>query len=342
MEIKSVDFKKVTRVKTKDGLLMYKLGDEVQIGTKCLKEMCKYYDIPGTLVDIDTSLGVNFVQQAMCTDSMRQNPQFVVVDGVAVNPLDPKSKFVPDERFEEFTHTLEQMGYHVEPVKASDGIIRKKVELNDTEEALKFNHDIFSKQVIIDRLPEGGVSISGQVTRLACTNGSRVKEKELNVLSRSGIPSDSKVTSVIASVFTFNISEYFRKLWYNKGNLIPCSVGDYLGMRHDLESLIGVEADNYFPLQPLIDHYEPQNIDIQSIDRQTLKTIPAGVSYYAAYNFLTNGIKKVKNARLQDEIAVARWASPSVIRKLKAVHSVQYQGEPQFSEDLVAHLQGDK
>lgn len=321
----------------KVGTLSYATPEGIEVKEKELRDICTYYSVPATLLNIDTRFGTNTLQEVL--NSHVEKVEILAEDGMH-QVLDPKSKFVEDKNFEIIINRFSELT-KTEPV-ISKNSFSKTVEFKIESDSNTFLSDVFSKSVQVIRLPQGGVALTSKLLRLVCTNGMILPDSQFKSLYRTG-----NVTDVIASAFVdnftgFNIDSYFRSLFHKDGEPLQASVADYLGMAGTLKEILGDDndmADILFPTEPIETFYASQGIDLSKISRSLQGRMPSGIDYYSCFNILTNGAKAAE-ATLDNHIKVANWAKPSRLLQLKN-SEVSFKGMPFFSEVDVKSRMGD-
>lgn len=327
----------------------YHIEDDV------LERMCKWNRVPTSLLDVDRQHQLALTQQVLGLVFGNKIPELVVDTDKnrVLSYIAPKHGWVPDEVFidMDFDKWLLDSGFNVQGEEKVFGASRRKTYTflsNDTDPNYNFMGDTFKKQLIIERMPEGGIAITFGLLRLVCTNGMTVNEKMFqknfkqvqlgNEALRAFIP------QFAASVANMSLAQYLHDLWTDsEGNMLRASVGDYIGMRNTLKSITDEDnADLMFPMQPIEQHYESQGININKLTYSQRDMIPAGVSYYDSFNFLTHGVKAKETGELDlgEKLKVANWSRPSRINKLKN-SSIAYKGQPYFSPEQIHRQAGD-
>lgn len=334
-------------------ILNYNITDLVQIGTdlgnsevtiprKMVEDLCKYHKLPTTLLGIDAKYGLNTTLELL-QKQVKDIDVLVDDNGKALSVLDPKSTFVTDEEFDEKVEDLKLLCDFEKDDTRLVGA-EKKVTLSFpiAKENDSFIGDLFQKRLDIVRLPQGGVAMNLGLLRLICTNGCMTMDKEYNHMSRRGMFSIEGLQQFANLLGGVNLQTYFENLWTKDGEMLEASVSDFLGMKRTLTQITDKDiADYYFNAEPIEDHYLQQNVDIYKVNDKLRSRMPSGMTYYDAFNVLTNAVKQAPDSTLQDRIQVASWAKPSRLLQLKQ-SAISYHGRPYYSEQRIAHLKGDQ
>lgn len=325
---------------TEDGF--YETPEGIKLHKQALQDVCDFHKIPQTLLSIDKKYHTNtFIDVAKAVteevEILRSD------DGSCIQVLDPKSNFVSDEQFFEVGEMIKKLSGL--DIKEQENGFGKTYEfqLPANEESDTFVGDLFQKSVKIDRLPQGGVNLSTLLLRLICTNGATMKDAQYYSLIRSGQVSDAIAQVFVDKVQNLNLGEYFKTLFYHNGEPVIASVSDYLGMRDTLKTITELEPealDAYFPVEPLSEFYEAQNIDITKLNRGLLNRLPSGLKYFEAWNILTNGAKLAERT-IRNEMKVADWARNTRMTSIQASDLV-FSGMPTFSQATIHQRMGDK
>lgn len=324
---------------TEDGF--YETPEGVKLQTKQLQDVCEFHKIPQTLLTIDKKYHTNtFIDVAKTVTE--EIEVLIDSDNSLVQVLDPKSNFVTDEHFYEIGEMVTKLS-GLELKETNSGFNKTfEFQLPANAESDTFVGDLFQKSVKIDRLPQGGVNLSTWLLRLICTNGATAKDSQYYSLIRSGQVSDAIAQVFVDKVQNLNLNEYFKTLFYHKGEPVIATVADYLGMRDTLKSITDLEKealDAYFPVEPLQEFYDAQNIDITKLNRNLLNRLPAGLKYFEAWNILTNGAKLAEKS-IRNEMKVADWARNTRMTSIQASDLV-FTGMPQFSQQTIHQRMGD-
>ena len=270
------------------GSTEYQMEDGTLVGVRQLTDYCKYYDVPATLLRVDNKFSTNTFQQIA---SKTTSEVEFLRNGEKVQFLDPKSKYLSDERFELL---VEQTKRHtgIEPTIKKSGLDVVAEFTSPLVHEDEFLGDAFSKSFRLERLPQGGLDLATTILRLVCTNGMTLPDKQYHTLSRKAEMPAELMTSFYDSVSNLNVGNYFKSLFTNNGEQIQASVSDYMGMATTL-SQINIDGDPeiFFPLTGIQDFYKAQGIDITSISKPLLSRLPSGLLYYQCFNILTHAAK---------------------------------------------------
>lgn len=318
------------------GATEYETPEGYVLKKKDLQEVCDYYSIPGTLLAVDTKYNTNTFQQIASKASVTVG---LVTNDEQFQVLDPKSVFLQDDRFELLVEaTKRHTG--VEPVIKTNGFSTQATFTAPSTDKDSFIGDAFNKSFRLERLAQGGLDLTTQLLRLACTNGMMVPEKQYHTLSRKSEMPEEVMTAFYDSVLNLDIDGYFKTLFTKNGEPLQASVADYLGMSTTL-SKIGVEnVEVFFPTEEIELFYKAQGVDITTINRNILNRLPSGLQYYQCFNILTHAAKLVKKTR-ENEVAVASWCRPSRMQQLMQ-SDITIKGAPKFDFNTIKSRMGDK
>ena len=329
----------INKWEKKDGMVVtaegYKLSEE-QVGAQC-----DFLRVPKTLLNIDKEYNLDTTLQVLRAASVGEEKLLVDDNGEVLSVLDHRSTFMEDDQFFE---TLKLVG---------DASVDAPCEVHKKGAAIRATYtlgevstdtvlgDVFHRQIIVERKPEGGVYVGTGLLRLICTNGCQVADKEYRQLYRNGVNTET-FSHLMSTIKSMDVTDYFSRLFSNNGKWIEASVADYMGMRKTLSDIVGNEvASEFFPVAPIYDHYKAQNIEVNKMSRTIQQKLPAGVTYFDAFNIMTNGCKRAADTiKLSDEIEVANWARPSKLKQLRE-SDIQHHGMPQFPKQLIQRLKGD-
>lgn len=327
----------------------YELNDNV------LKRMCQWNKVPTDLLNVDAKHHTDITKQVLGLTFGDKAPS-LVVDGETnkvLSYVNPKSQWIPDEVFidMDLNRMLLDSGHEFEEEDKAYGAGRKKTFTflsKDDDPNYTFMGDVFKKQLIVERLDEGGLLVTFGILRLVCTNGSTANEKMFRKIFHQIRLGDDALRTYIpqfaAQIADLSLSHHLHDLWTDRqGNMLKASVQDYMGMRNTLKAITDEEnAELLFPMDPIYNHYDAQGIDIKKLTYSQRDMIPSGVNYYDSFNFLTHGIKaKDGELDLGEKIKVAAWSRPSRLNKIKN-SSIDYKGEPFFSEAQIHFQSGDR
>ena len=318
----------------------YVTGEGYNLTSNQVQDQCNYLGVPTSLLNIDKSFGTNTTLDVLkAASNGKQKLHLNDDESEVLAVMDHRSTFMSDDKFDSMVDTYKKAGYEEVNMAISKGNIRATFNLpvSDKDNVLG---DVFRKQIVMERMAQGGIYVSAGFLRLACTNGMLVADKEYRKLFRNAVK-DTDVDGIFSLTAGSSVEEYFRKLFSNNGKWLEASVADYMGMRKTLSDIIGPDAaSESFPTMAIEEHYLDQNIDINKISRQLQYRLPAGVTYFDAFNFMTHGVKKAEDLTLEQEISIGKWARPSYINQLRDT-DVSFHGKPKFTQALIDHLKGD-
>ena len=340
--------------RTDDGQA-FMTGEGYRMEDNVLKRICQYNRVPTALIDVDHKHGTNLTQEVLGLVMGNKVPTVTIDDqnGQVYSTIDPRREWVPDEIFidMDLDRMLLDTGIEADCEDKTHGATRKKTYTfisREDDPQYQFMGDTFKKQLIIERLDEGGLLITFGTLRLICTNGAVTNErafrKTFKTVELGATDVQNWVQLLGHKVLELPLSGYLHELWTdNHGELLKASVQDYMGMKNTLKKITdGDVADLLFPMTPIEQHYEAQGIDVHKLDWAQRSSIPSGVTYYDSFNFLTNGIKaQGDNLELGEKIEVAGWTKPSRLAKLKN-DMLSYKGAPYFSPEQIHRLAGDR
>lgn len=307
----------------------------VNLTKKNLTDILDYNRVPTTLMTVDQRFGTHTTADVL--QSLEDKTIDAMVEGDRVQILNPKADWISDEQFESILGR-----YGLEDSKISGSTFGKTATLvlpaNDKD---NFLGDVFNREIKVDRLPEGGVHFNLGLTRLACTNGMRVKESDYNYKCRLLAAMSGEVERIIGAAKEFNLDEYFRSMFMKDGKWLPLSVADFLEMKKVLTSLTNEDIANmYYSTEQIDNTYMAQGIDITKIGQKYLNKLPSGITYYQGFNILTNAAKQIEEPTLQDQITVASFLKPSKLESMKATE-LNYDKVPMYSDYYIHSLMGD-
>lgn len=313
---------------TPEGLLMT---------DKELKDVCTFYKIPATLINVDNTFKTNTLLDVVRVAAPKI--QIIDQDGV-LQVLDPKSKFVSDEEFDQIIE-LAQDKTGLEFSTTSLGLSKRVAFKSKMSDSDSFIGDLFEKSFTIERLPHGGINFATALLRLVCTNGMVIPDSQYKSLIRSGLVDAPVLTAFSDAVQNFNVDEYFKNLFFKNGEALHASVADYLGMKSTLKSITDNDdiVDLLFPMEGITQFYASQDIDLSGLSRSTLNKLPSGLKYYECFNILTHGAKSAEKT-LDNEIKVASWCRPSYLSQIKN-SDVVFRGMPHFDAMQIKERMGD-
>ena len=329
----------INKWEKKDGAIVTAEG--YRLSEKQLGDQCDFLRVPKTLLNVDREYNLSTTLQVLRAASVGKERLLVDDNGEVLSVLDHRSTFMEDEQFFETLKLVEDNSINAPcEVHQRGATLRAIYTLEETGTDTVLG-DVFNRQVIIERKPEGGVYVGTGLLRLVCTNGCQVADKVYRQLFRNNVNAEG-FAQLMAAVREMDVTEYFSRLFSNNGKWIEASVADYMGMRKTLSDIVGNEvAAEYFPVGPIYDHYETQNIEVNKMSRSIQQKLPAGVTYFDAFNIMTNGCKRAADTiTLADEIMVANWARPSKLKQLRE-SDIQHHGMPSFPEQLIKRLKGD-
>lgn len=317
----------------KDGGFITETG--AILGERHMKDVCNYYGIPATLIAVDRKYGTHTLLDVL------QSKKLVVgyneVEGV-VDIQDPRSVYVENKEFEEILGQFADL-VKSDPKVTSNGLTMSAVwELPESTEEV-FG-DVFSRQLKVERLRQGGVACATALTRLACTNGMVVAEKGHNRVFRKGAIPKGVANEAVATTLSLSLNDLFKSLFYVKGQPVEASVYDVKEMKRCLTDITDSEvAASYFPMEEIGNVYQAQGIDIDKTPADLLKRLDSGFTYYEAFNILTNGAKMAEQS-LQNHVTVAKFYRPSKMKLMKELQQT-VERVPVFTENVKKRLMGD-
>lgn len=306
-----------------------------------LRRALKVGGVPTSLVSVDKSLkGHNsFTLQAMGM----YIPDVCVLtnsEGKCMSVVDPTSTFYGPQEFAALVETLSKVTGIIPVTDMTQPTFTATFEIPQVESDSVLG-DLYKRSLTLYRLPYGGVSLNASLLRLACTNGMLVVDKKYSKVFKREVSREYIEKELVPNIIELSVEEYFRSLFSNEGEWFQASVADVMGMRTTLASVTSKEvASEFYPLAPIVEHYEKQGIDIEKMSSAVLNKIPSGLTYYDSFNILTNGAKMAQNIGVEGLMLVSNWAKPSKVNQMKQ-SSVIYKGMPHFDPAVVSRLKGD-
>jgi hypothetical protein len=150
------------------------------------------------------------------------------------------------------------------------------------------------------------------------------------------------VQRLIEGVVDFDYTQFLNQLFYFGEKKVQASVGNYFSMRNTLRTIVGAEvADEYFPSEIIENFYRNQGVDVTKTSITALNRIPAGISYFDAFNILTNAAShEADHLSVENQTKVGSFLSRKRIIE-NQFDLLSSKGAPQFSEKLLKTLKGD-
>lgn len=320
--------------RNEQGVLTTSEGHE--LNDKNLKDICSYYKIPQTLLKIDNRYGTttffDVLRKAVPEVSYRTHDKGVVI-------MDPLSRFVELDEFMPLVESVtKETG--IIPEQFSQGL-SERVEWNlDQEESDTVFGDAFQRKIIIERLPQGGVSYSTGVLRLICSNGCRLMDSTHSKLARRNLFAEREAKELINATQNCSLEEYFKGLFTIDGEPMPASVAHVRAMKSTLARIINEDvAAMHFPMEQIKVTYEEQGIDLDRTNSMLLERLPSGLAYYEAFNILTHGAKMAEQT-LDTQVEIAKLARLSRMKLIKQLMTSARQA-PYFTEIQKKRWMGD-
>lgn len=327
----------IVTIKTKDLSSDYSF-DGVTLSVDNLKQIEMYYKIPATLRNVDKKFKTDTFRTVL--EAATSNMQLLVDDNNMVQVLDPKSKFMQNDEFNQLLDIAEKEVGSSYNLTKSGFETSATFDVNDKDDD-SFVGDLFKRRMKIVRRAEGGLSFNTSVIRLACTNGLEVADKQFTGFIRNASADNVYIRNFYDSVDNFSVKKYFEGVFKKDGKFVPCSVGDLSEMHSCLQGLTddGV-ADMLFPMSTIKEFYDAQGIDIDNLARKYLDKLPTGLTYYQALNILTNGAKQMIDDNIDNKVKIARFCSPRRIQQMQDTE-LHWRGNPTFSQDQISSWMGD-
>lgn len=330
------------KVMQKTGTLGWEITDKgfltetgVTLEERHMKDVCDYYGIPATLIAVDRKYGTHTLLDVM--QSKKLEVGYNEANG-SIEIQDPRSVFVEDKVFEGILGQFADLVKSDPKVTATGLTISAVWELPESTEEV-FG-DVFSRQLKVERLRQGGIACATALTRLACTNGMVVAEKGHNRVFRKGVMPKGVASEAVATTLALSLNDLFQSLFYVKGQPVEASVYDIREMKRCLSNITDTEvASSYFPMEEIGNVYQTQGIDIDKTPADLLKRLDSGFTYYEAFNILTNGAKMAEQS-LQNHITVAKFYRPSKMKLMKELQQT-VERVPVFTENIKKRLMGD-
>lgn len=326
---------------TEDGF--YETPEGVKLQTKQLQDVCEFHKIPQTLLTIDkkyhTSTFIDVAKTVteeieVLTDS----------DNSLVQVLDPKSNFVTDEHFYEIGEMVTKLS-GLELKETNSGFNKTfEFQLPANAESDTFVGDLFQKSVKIDRLPQGGVNLSTLLLRLVCSNGQQLADKQFSLFYRNpeGKLTDGVTEVFLNSVQNLSVKEYLNSIFIKDGKPLIATMEDIYSMKHTLVEITENEnlAEYLYQTKSMEEFYMNQGIDCTKLSRKFLGYLPSGLTLMQAFNVLTNGAKCAEDT-LENKIKVGRYCHPGIIKNIRDIRELKFQGVPHFSDRDIKIRMGD-
>lgn len=297
----------------------------------------QFYGIPATLHTVDKKFGTHTFRDVLESAATTLD---VLVEDNNVQVLDPKSKFMVDDEFDQLIETSEEIaGIKAETHKSrfqKQAVFKLKDNEGDT-----FLDDVFSRTWTVTRRAEGGISFSTDIIRLACTNGMVIPDKQFSGFIRSASVDTAFLSNFHDNAVGFSVDQYLKSLFIHNGKPVPCSLADLIEMQACLQKLTDDDLANVlFPVAQVQDFYAAQNIDTTKLARKYLDKLPTGLSYYQALNILTNGAKSMVDKTIDNQVKVAKFCQPKRMQNMKDV-DLHWEGIPMFTDAQVHLMMGD-
>jgi hypothetical protein len=308
---------------------------------KSIESALDYLKVPKTLLQIDDKYGTQTLLPVMRAAIKPDTKMNLLVDenDKVVSVVDPRSKFVQDNEFDEMRERVQAMGLSINNERQF-GVYRE-VEFNpNIDEDITVFGDAFRKSFLLVRQPEGGVYFGINLVRLICTNGCTVQEASSRKVFRSGVVTDPVMKQMIADLSLVDMNKYLINSFSKDGELYLASVSDFMGMKRTLADITDKDvADQYFMEEPIVDFYNSKGVDIKKVSISDAQNLSSGLSYFDTLNILTHAVKEKKELNLSDKIQVGKWMSPRNAKRLFYRNFVK--GQPKFNPDLISSLKGD-
>jgi len=327
----------IVTLKTKD------LNDKYEVdGISLVSQFSnieKFYGIPATLHNVDKNFKTHTFRDVLeaAAPTLR-----VLVKDNAVQVLDPKSQFMEDEEFDSLlTMVTEVAGIQPTSTKQTSKFQRQAVINLEPTDKDSFLGDVFSRSWTVTRRAEGGLSFSTDITRLACTNGLVIPDKQFSGFMRKPKIETAILSSFHENALAFSVEDYLKSLFLHNGNPVPCSLADMLDMQKCLADIADEDLANIlFPVNQIKEFYGAQGIEVEKLARKYLDKLPTGLSYYQSLNILTNGAKSMAEKTIDNQVRVARFCQPKRMQNMKDV-DLHWEGTPKFSATEIHLMMGD-
>lgn len=316
-------------IKTSD-LQNQTVFDDVDV-MSCASDLCKYYSIPQTLLNVDNKFGTSTFKDVL--QAATEKISFVVSDN-GYHALDPKSIFVNDKTFDSLKSIISKS----DNVQEMSRGLEKKIIFDISVDEDSYVDDVYRKRVSITRLPQGGLYTSTELLRLACTNGNMVADSKYSKLLRTLGNAEQTVKSIIDQATEFDVASYLKSIFEVNGKPLMCSYGDMNEMSRFITSF--ELGDTPYPLDDIIRVYLEQGIEVEKLSQKNQCKLPTGFSYYEAVNVLTHAAKTLVPATTENHVKLASYFSPRRMRGLQD-SSVVFQQSPEFSHEFKHKLMGD-
>jgi hypothetical protein len=312
-----------------DGISLVKQFDNIQ----------KFYGIPATLHNVDKNFHTHTFRDVL--EAAAPTIDVLVKDNV-VQVLDPKSRFMEDEEFNSLITMAEEVtGKTPKAVKQTSKFQKQAVITLDATDKDSFLGDVFARSWTVTRRAEGGISFSTDITRLACTNGLVIPDKQFSGFMRKPKIETAVLSSFHDNAVAFSVEDYLKSLFMHDGNPVPCSLADMLEMQKCLAEIADEDlSEMLFPVAQIKEFYGAQGIEVDKLARKYLDKLPTGLSYYQVLNILTNGAKSMAEKTIDNQVRVARFCQPKRMKNMKDV-DLHWEGMPTFSMAEIHLMMGD-
>lgn len=200
----------------------------------------QFYGIPATLHTVDKKFGTHTFRDVLESAATTLD---VLIEDNNVQVLDPKSKYMADDEFDQLITVAEGIsGIKAEAFKSK---FQKQAvfKLKDNE-GDSFLDDVFARTWTITRRAEGGLSFSTDIIRLACTNGMVIPDKQFSGFIRSANVDSAFLSGFHDNAVGFSVDQYLRSLFIHNGKPVPCSLADLIEMQACLQKLTGDDLAN--------------------------------------------------------------------------------------------------
>lgn len=298
----------------------------------------QFYGIPHTLHTVDKKFKTDTFREVLQAAAQELT---LLVEDDKIQVLDPRSRFLNDNEFDQLISLTENItGKQVKQNK--NKFQRQAVVALEQTDTDSFLGDIFEKTWTITRRAEGGLSFSTDIIRQICTNGAKIQDKQFYGFIRNSTVDNAFLTSFHDTANGFSVEAYLSQLFTHNGTPVQCSLADLKEMHQCLLDLTEDNlADVLFPIEAITAFYAMQNIDVNSLPRKYLDKLPTGLTYYQAFQILTNGTKSMVEKTIDNEIKVSNFAKPKRIQNMKDV-DLHWEGIPQFTSLQLQTWMGDR
>lgn len=314
----------------------FKLGD-FKLESRDIQDLAKFAGMPTALYNTDKKFGTHTYRDVL---SVAFEEVQVLEDEGKYQILDPNSDFIPDDQFEVLVDQLQEFSGRECEVRKNGFELIASIKF-DTNENDMFDNDVYRRMLTLTRKRQGGLAISTELLRVICTNMSMVADNQFKLDLKRNLPDQAMFLAFINGAANFSVEEFLNNLFKYKGEDLICTYSDMVEMHSVLTDLVDEPtANTLYPMALVENFYNQQGINVQKLPRKSLDKLPTGLTYYQAYNILTNGAKLMREENLSNKIKIAGFTNRSKLRNKQAVE-LKYNSIPEFTNSQIALWMGD-